>query len=69
MFELPKSGKFRGRAPVRGNRLEGSPAPGQERAEVAFPHVLFIAPAFVFIFSFRQSIGSRFYYQVSFPLH
>ena len=69
LFELPKSGKFRGRAPVRGNRLEGSPALEQERAEVALPHVLFIAPAFVFIFLFHQSIGSHFYCQVSFPLH
>ena len=40
--------KIRGLAPACGNRLESSPAPEQERAEVAFPHVLFIAPAFVF---------------------
>ena len=41
--------KIRGLAVACGNRLEGSPAPEQERAEVAFPHVLFIAPAFVFL--------------------
>ena len=42
MVELVNYGKIRGLAPVRGNRLEGSPALEQERAEVAFPHVLLL---------------------------